>query len=138
MRVRLLAIACSSLLLASGCSGDASTDRLTEPTVVAGGIATVESPVGPTSIPSTSTPAPPPPTNTPLPPPPPINTPVPPSPVAPRSNCNPNYSGACLDQPGDYDCASGSGNGPNYTGPVRVVGSDPYDLDRDHDGYGCE
>jgi hypothetical protein len=34
----------------------------------------------------------------------------------------------------DYDCAGGSGNGPKYTGPVRVTGSDPYDLDRDGDG----
>ncbi|MEK7638560.1 MAG: hypothetical protein AAB388_00185 [Patescibacteria group bacterium] len=39
---------------------------------------------------------------------------------------------------GDYDCAGGSGNGPNYTGPVRVNGSDPFDLDRDDDGWGCE
>ena len=34
--------------------------------------------------------------------------------------------------------AGGSGNGPKYTGPVRVTGSDPYDLDRDGDGVGCE
>jgi hypothetical protein len=39
---------------------------------------------------------------------------------------------------GDYDCAGGSGNGPNYTGPVRVYGSDPFDLDQDNDGWGCE
>ena len=33
----------------------------------------------------------------------------------------------------------GSGNGPNYVyGTVRVVGSDPFGLDRDHDGLGCE
>lgn len=56
----------------------------------------------------------------------------------PTSNCHPNYSG-CLEQnAGDYDCSGGSGNGPNYTGPVRVYGSDPFDLDRDNDGWGCE
>jgi hypothetical protein len=40
----------------------------------------------------------------------------------------------------DYDCRGGSGNGPKYSGPVRVTGSDPYDLDRDGDGDGkaCE
>jgi hypothetical protein len=34
--------------------------------------------------------------------------------------------------------AGGSGDGPEYTGPVQVVGSDPYGLDSDGDGYGCE
>jgi hypothetical protein len=39
----------------------------------------------------------------------------------------------------DVDCAGGSGNGPAYvSGPVRVVGSDIYGLDRDGDGVGCE
>jgi hypothetical protein len=33
----------------------------------------------------------------------------------------------------------GSGNGPNYVyGTVRVVGGDPFGLDRDNDGLGCE
>jgi hypothetical protein len=31
-----------------------------------------------------------------------------------------------------------AGNGPEYSGPVRVTGSDPYDLDRDGDGKACE
>ena len=54
-------------------------------------------------------------------------------------NCDPNYQGACLDPDSpDYDCAGGSGNGPDYTGPVRVVGDDPFGLDRDGDGYACE
>jgi hypothetical protein len=59
---------------------------------------------------------------------------------APASDCHPSYSGACLHEGiGDYDCAGGSGNGPNYvSGPVRVRGSDPFDLDRDGDGWGCE
>ncbi|MBF6184039.1 MULTISPECIES: hypothetical protein [Nocardia] len=34
--------------------------------------------------------------------------------------------------------SGGSGNGPAYTGRVRVVGPDEYDLDRDNDGIGCE
>jgi len=58
---------------------------------------------------------------------------------AETSKCDPNYEGACLnpDSP-DYDCAGGSGDGPDYTGPVRSVGSDPFDLDRDGDGLACE
>ena len=56
----------------------------------------------------------------------------------PPQQCHPNYSG-CLDpNSSDYDCAGGSGNGPDYTGPVEVHGSDPFDLDRDGDGLGCE
>lgn len=54
------------------------------------------------------------------------------------SNCHPSYSGCLKMNAGDYDCTSGSGNGPNYTGPVEVHGSDPYDLDRDNDGVGCD
>jgi hypothetical protein len=55
------------------------------------------------------------------------------------SDCDPNYEGACLDPNAyDYDCEGGSGDGPEYTGPVEVVGDDPYDLDRDGDGVGCD
>jgi hypothetical protein len=55
------------------------------------------------------------------------------------SKCDPNYKGACLDpSASDYDCEGGSGDGPKYTGPVQVVGSDPFDLDRDRDGVGCD
>jgi len=58
---------------------------------------------------------------------------------AEASECDPNYSGACLDPyASDYDCEGGSGNGPDYTGPVSVVGVDHYGLDADGDGYGCE
>lgn len=56
----------------------------------------------------------------------------------PTSSCHPSYSGCLKMNAGDYDCASGSGNGPNYTGAVQVSGSDPFDLDRDNDGWGCE
>jgi len=55
------------------------------------------------------------------------------------SDCDPNYSGACLDPSAyDYDCEGGSGDGPEYTGYVQVVGDDPHDLDSDGDGTGCE
>ena len=53
--------------------------------------------------------------------------------------CDPNYSGACVPIASDVDCAGGSGDGPAYvSGPVKVIGSDIYGLDRDGDGYGCE
>ena len=56
------------------------------------------------------------------------------------SNCHPSYKGACLDPSSpDYDCAGGSGNGPDYVrGPIRVVGPDEYGLDRDGDGIACD
>jgi len=58
---------------------------------------------------------------------------------AQQSSCDPNYTGACVPIASDVDCAGGSGNGPAYVqGPVRVVGSDIYGLDRDGDGIGCE
>ena len=60
-----------------------------------------------------------------------------PSPPPSRS-CDPNYSG-CLDPNAyDYDCLGGSGDGPRYTGPVRVLGDDHFDLDRDGDGIACD
>jgi len=53
--------------------------------------------------------------------------------------CDPNYSGACVPIASDVDCAGGSGNGPAYVqGPVQVIGTDIYGLDRDGDGIGCE
>lgn len=61
-------------------------------------------------------------------------------PPKPQGNCNPSYPSKCLkDGIGDYDCSSGSGNGPNYVvGPLTVRGADPFKLDADHDGVGCE
>jgi hypothetical protein len=54
-------------------------------------------------------------------------------------DCDPNYSGACVPIASDVDCAGGGGNGPAYVrGPVRVVGDDIYDLDRDGDGTACD
>lgn len=65
-------------------------------------------------------------------------TPVPATPVPAASNCDPNYSNACVPIASDVDCAGGTGNGPAYvTGPVRVIGTDIYDLDRDGNGWGC-
>jgi hypothetical protein len=56
-----------------------------------------------------------------------------------QPRCDPNYAGACVPIASDVDCAGGSGNGPAYVeGPVRVVGQDIYDLDRDNDGIGCD
>lgn len=61
------------------------------------------------------------------------------APPAPKvsPNCDPNYSG-CVPIASDVDCVGGSGNGPAYTGMVRVIGSDIYDLDRDGNGWACE
>jgi beta-lactam-binding protein with PASTA domain len=74
------------------------------------------------------------------PPPPPPTAPPAPPPTAPAQNCHDSYEGECLKVGiGDYDCAGGSGNSPNYVqGTVQVVGPDEFDLDRDGDGLGCE
>jgi resuscitation-promoting factor RpfB len=54
-------------------------------------------------------------------------------------SCDPNYGGACVPIASDVDCAGGSGNGPAYVqGPVTVISSDIYDLDRDGDGIACD
>jgi hypothetical protein len=60
----------------------------------------------------------------------------------PSSNCTPGYS-PCLVYHGgaDYDCYGGEGDGPYLTEPgvtYRVTGSDPYDLDGNNNGLGCE
>jgi endonuclease YncB( thermonuclease family) len=83
-------------------------------------------------------PPPPPPPTTAPPPPPPTTIPAPAPPAAPGPiDCTPGYE-PCIPLGDDVDCAGGSGNGPRYTGPVRVSGPDVYDLDRDRDGLGCE
>jgi hypothetical protein len=56
---------------------------------------------------------------------------------APGTNSSCDYD-PCLPPASDYDCAGGSGDGPEYTGRVTVTGSDPYGLDADGDGVGCE
>lgn len=72
----------------------------------------------------------------------PTQAPVPTQPPAPTqsSNCHPSYVGVCLKtDAGDYDCAGGNGNGPNYVqDPFQVVGYDEFGLDSDGDGIGCK
>ncbi len=72
--------------------------------------------------------------------PPPTTAPPPPPPTAPARDCDPSYPDVCLDPSAeDYDCAGGSGNGPEYVeGPIRVRPPDPFGLDADGDGWGCE
>lgn len=53
-------------------------------------------------------------------------------------DCHPNYSGCLNPNASDYDCEGGNGNGPYYTGRVRVLGADVFRLDRDGDGIACE
>ena len=60
--------------------------------------------------------------------------PVVPSPPSPAGNCHPSYT-PCLPVVGDLDCADIRALG---VAPVRVTGSDPYRLDGDNDGFGCE
>lgn len=49
-----------------------------------------------------------------------------------NSDCDPNYSGACIPKnSADLDCADVPKN-------IKVEGSDPHGLDRDGDGIGCE
>ena len=74
-----------------------------------------------------------------------VVTPIRPRPATTNSlastNCDPNYSGACVPNvyPSDVDCAGGSGNGPYYVaGPARLIGVDRYKLDRDGEGIACE
>jgi endonuclease YncB( thermonuclease family) len=70
-------------------------------------------------------------------PPPPPPTPTPTPSPSPAPNCQ-GYD-PCIAPGSDVDCAGGSGNGPRYVdGPVVVGGSDPYGLDSDGDGLGCE
>jgi hypothetical protein len=58
--------------------------------------------------------------------------------AAPKPACDPNYSG-CVPIASDVDCEGGSGNGPAYVrGPIRVVGKDIYDLDREGNGDACQ
>jgi hypothetical protein len=56
----------------------------------------------------------------------------------PPRECDHNYTG-CVPVALDVDCASGSGNGPAYLDhPVRVIGTDVYDLDRDRNRIACD
>jgi hypothetical protein len=61
-------------------------------------------------------------------------------PPASTSNCDPSYTGGCLNPNSpDYDCAGGTGDGPDYVqGPIQVVGDDHYGLDSNGDGVACQ
>jgi hypothetical protein len=66
-------------------------------------------------------------------------TPPPFTPTPAPAACHPSYSGACLlPDASDYDCVGGVGNGPYYTGQVRVTGPDVFELDADGNGIGCD
>ncbi len=67
--------------------------------------------------------------------------PLPPADKVPNDQpCEPSYPDVCLDPYAlDYDCSNGTGNGPEYiAGPLTVLSPDPYDLDSDANGIGCE
>jgi hypothetical protein len=49
------------------------------------------------------------------------------------SGCQPGYS-PCLPRVADLNCS----DIPSFKRPVRVTGSDPYRLDGDGDGWGCD
>ena len=58
--------------------------------------------------------------------------------VEPEGDCDSNYS-PCVPIASDVDCAGGGGDGPEYvSGPVRIVGDDPYRLVRDGDRLACD
>ncbi len=121
-----------------------STSALAEESTTAPTAAVESSSTAPPSTqpPTTAAPTTTPPTTTPQTTPPP--TTPPPTTVASTtastsSGCDPNYSGGCVPIASDVDCEGGGGNGPAYVrGPVTVIGSDIYGLDRDNDGIGCE
>jgi hypothetical protein len=55
--------------------------------------------------------------------------------------CDPSYPTICLrDGIGDWDCAGGGGDGPNYVTQTNfaVKPPDPFDLDGNGNGIGCE
>jgi hypothetical protein len=121
MKRFLLAFAVPALVI-TGCAG-VPVEPTTETTTI-------------TAAPSPPPTTPPPPPEPPPPPPPEPEPPPPPEPE-PADECHPSYD-PCLPIVSDVDCEGGSGNGPVYTGTVRVIGPDEYDLDRDGDGVGCD
>jgi hypothetical protein len=147
MRLRPVELLVVGLILATvGCAGppaDGGKQRaVAEPARAADGSTSAVADASPTDSPAATPTATPTatatPTHTPA-----TRTPTPekrtPTRTTPASKCDPNYSGACVPIASDVDCAGGGGNGPAYVrGPVRVIGTDIYDLDRDNDGIGCE
>jgi len=127
----LLTIALASVFLACGEEKEAS-DATSSVTAKVAGASVTPSPITDTPSPKpTASPAPItlPPTEAP--------TPAPTAP--PQAACHSSTRVlALIRMRATTTCAGGSGNGPYYTGPVRVVGADVFDLDRDGDGNGCE
>lgn len=148
-------VAAVSLVLGlAGCANSPDPGSPAEPSISIGAPTSTTSPAATTVLTTTApppvattppaTPQPPPPpapattTKAPAPPPPAPKPKPAPQPPAPKPACDPNYGG-CVPVASDVDCAGGSGNGPAYvSGPIRVTGSDIYDLDRDNDGIACE
>jgi hypothetical protein len=139
-------VAVAALVVVAGCASEEPAGTLDSASISQAPAETTSSAY--TTTPPLSPPSPllqPPPSPPPLPPPPQKPKPPPPSPQKPKppraaSQCDPNYSGACVPIASDVDCEGGSGNGPAYVrGPVTVVGEDIYGLDgKDNDGIGCE
>jgi hypothetical protein len=162
MKIAWLVVIAASAAVLGGCaapestptqdSGVSATLELPSPAPSTALEPTFEMPIAPPPAPALppapQPPAPQPPAPRPpapvLPPDPPAPPPAPApaprqAPAAASSDCDPNYTGACVPIASDVDCAGGSGNGPAYvSGPVRVVGNDVYGLDSDGDGVGCE
>lgn len=63
----------------------------------------------------------------------PPTTSQPPAPTESGGSCEPGYS-PCLPTVADLNCD----DIPSDKTPVTVTGSDPYELDADGDGYGCD
>jgi hypothetical protein len=119
-----------------------STTTERETTTTEAPTTTTEPPTTTEATTTTPTTAPPPPPTTTAPAPPPPTTaapapPPPPPPPPPPNDCHPSYD-PCVPVASDVDCLGGSGDGPVYTGTVRVIGPDEYGLDDDGDGVGCE
>lgn len=124
------AIVISGVMVAGALASESRPKNAPEPATV---VEATTTPV-PTAT-STFTPTPKPTATKPVP----TSTPAPKVEQKESSSCDPNYSGACVPIASDVDCSSGNGNGPAYVvGPVRIIGNDIYDLDRDGDGVGCE
>lgn len=109
------------------------------PTTVAPTTTAPASTAAPTTVPPTTRAPRPRPLPKPLPKPAPKPAPRPTVAPAP-STCDSSYPDVCLkDGIGDYDCKPGKGNGPNYVYQrVTVLQPDPFGLDADGDGIGCE
>lgn len=101
-------------------------ERLPEPAEVAVK-GSGELPVVPNELPQAHTPT--------------IPTPTPvASPQHPAQRCHPSYLDVCIPVGAiDADCDSRFADGPIVvTRPTRVRNADPYGLDADGDGWGCE